>query len=98
LDDGAYGCKGADRLFGGRGDDYLEGEKGSDVVHGGPGSDLMIDGRRRGDDDSYLGGAGSDLVSFVDERLSLQISRPAKPRATETTRSLRSRTSVAATL
>jgi Ca2+-binding RTX toxin-like protein len=55
---------GADSLYGGIGNDVLEGGAGNDYVDGGEGDDtILVDAVSH--QDTYIGGAGIDTLSFV---------------------------------
>jgi beta-glucanase (GH16 family) len=58
---------GRDRLYGGRGRDRLHGGQGDDLMRAGPGDDLMEDDAAVYDD-RFLGGPGSDGVSWKGRR------------------------------
>ena len=61
------GGPGRDQLRGGRGNDLLRGDHGDDLVEAGSGDDLMVDDAARFDD-RFLGGRGSDRVSWLGQR------------------------------
>jgi beta-glucanase (GH16 family) len=61
------GGPGRDRLYGGRGRDLLRGGHGDDLMRAGPGDDLMADDAAVYDD-RFLGGWGSDRVSWNGRR------------------------------
>jgi beta-glucanase (GH16 family) len=61
------GGRGRDRLYGGRGRDRLHGGQGDDLMRAGPGDDLMEDDAAVYND-RFLGGRGSDRVSWKGRR------------------------------
>lgn len=54
---------GNDFLVGGKGNDRLYGQDGNDDIDAGAGDDIIIGGDGRGDD-TYRGGAGTDIVTY----------------------------------
>ncbi len=62
----------AETLVGGSGDDYLYAGAGDDQVDAGEGRDLIIGGTGAGND-TYLGGAGIDQVSYTSSTTSINV-------------------------
>ncbi len=58
------GGAGNDTLLGEGGDDTLYGEAGDDLADGGDGDDLLIGGTGAGND-TYVGGAGIDVIAYT---------------------------------